>query len=139
MGSTSGVVSDRALGRARTSDRTAPRGVSPSGDALANIAALIDDGGQITIGQLYPIECAAIANDGKYMFQSYHALSFYFDLKNDPREIHNLYASEPERARKLAASYFAFERSCKRYNPDYVGIKLDPKSIEHLKSLGYIQ
>ena len=44
--------------RARTRDRTAPRGVSPSGDALANIAALIDDGGQITIGQLYPIECA---------------------------------------------------------------------------------
>jgi len=37
--------------------------VSPSGDALANIAALIDDGGQITIGQLDPIECAAIAND----------------------------------------------------------------------------
>jgi len=29
--------------------------VSPSGDALANIAALIDDGGQITIGQLHPI------------------------------------------------------------------------------------
>lgn len=37
--------------------------MSPSGDALANIAALIDDGGQITIGQLDPIECAAIAND----------------------------------------------------------------------------
>jgi len=85
------------------------------------------------------VQKAAIANDCKYMFQSFHALSFYFDLKNDPREIHNLYASEPERARKLAASYFAFERSCKRYNPDYVGIKLDPKSIEHLKSLGYIQ
>jgi len=37
--------------------------VSLSGDALASIAALIDDGGQITIGRLYPIECAAIAND----------------------------------------------------------------------------
>lgn len=37
--------------------------MSPSGDALANIAALIDDGGQITIGQLHPIACAAIAND----------------------------------------------------------------------------
>ena len=37
--------------------------MSPTGDALANIAALIDDGGQITIGQLDPIECAAIAND----------------------------------------------------------------------------
>ena len=36
--------------------------MSPSGDALANIAALIDDGGQITIGRLDPIECAAIAN-----------------------------------------------------------------------------
>jgi len=38
--------------------------VSPSCDALANIAALIDNGGQITVGQLYPIACAAIANDG---------------------------------------------------------------------------
>lgn len=37
--------------------------MSASGDALASIAALIDDGGQITIGRLYPIECAAIAND----------------------------------------------------------------------------
>ncbi len=49
--------------RVRTRDRTAPRGVSPTGDALANIAALIDDGGQITIGRLDPIACAAIAND----------------------------------------------------------------------------
>ena len=30
---------------------------------LANIAALIDDGGQITIGALHPIKCAAVAND----------------------------------------------------------------------------
>ena len=31
--------------------------------ALANIAALIDNGGQITLGALDPIECVAIAND----------------------------------------------------------------------------
>jgi len=31
--------------------------------SLANIAALIDDGGHITIGALHPIACAAIAND----------------------------------------------------------------------------
>jgi hypothetical protein len=49
--------------RARTRDRTATRGVSPPGEALANIAELIDTGGQITVGQLYPIACAAIAND----------------------------------------------------------------------------
>jgi hypothetical protein len=36
--------------------------VSPPGDALANIAELIENGGQITVGQLYPIACAAIAN-----------------------------------------------------------------------------
>ena len=36
--------------------------MSPSGDALANIAALIEEGGQITIGRLDPIACAAIAN-----------------------------------------------------------------------------
>jgi hypothetical protein len=29
---------------------------------LANIAALIDDGGQITLGALDPIKCVAIAN-----------------------------------------------------------------------------
>lgn len=35
---------------------------TPSDD-LVNIAELIDDGGQISIGQLYPIPCAAVAND----------------------------------------------------------------------------
>ena len=43
------------------------RVISPSGAAarplLANIAALIDNGGQITLGALDPIKCAAIAND----------------------------------------------------------------------------
>lgn len=45
------------------------RGIAPgrvagqAQSALANIAALIDDGGQITIGALHPIACAAIAND----------------------------------------------------------------------------
>ena len=34
---------------------------NPSG--LANIAAFIEEGGQITIGALRPIKCAAIAND----------------------------------------------------------------------------
>ena len=37
---------------------------APGQPQLANIAALIDDGGQITIGALHPIKCAAIADDG---------------------------------------------------------------------------
>ena len=33
------------------------------GLALANIATLIDSGGQITLGALHPIKCVAIANN----------------------------------------------------------------------------
>lgn len=31
---------------------------------MKNIEALIDDGGDITLGAIYPIECAATAADG---------------------------------------------------------------------------
>ena len=40
-----------------------PGGVSTPSDDLANIAELIDDGGQISIGGVRPIPCAAVAND----------------------------------------------------------------------------
>ncbi len=43
---------------------TAPSSIAAqSPSSLANIAAFIDEGGQITIGALRPIKCAAIAND----------------------------------------------------------------------------
>lgn len=49
--------------RTPTRERTAPRGVGTPGDALENIDELISSGGQISIGQISPIPCAAIAND----------------------------------------------------------------------------
>jgi hypothetical protein len=49
--------------RASTRDRAAPGGLSTSLDALQNIVALIDSGGQISIGAIQPIPCAAIASD----------------------------------------------------------------------------
>ena len=49
--------------RPASRDRAAPRGVSASLDALQNIAELIDNGGQISIGGIHPIPCAAVAND----------------------------------------------------------------------------
>jgi hypothetical protein len=49
--------------RATTGDRAAPGGVGASLDALQNIVALIDSGGQISIGGIHPIPCAAVAND----------------------------------------------------------------------------
>lgn len=47
----------------RTRERAAPRSVSATSDALENIDALISSGGQISLGQMSPIRCAAIAND----------------------------------------------------------------------------
>jgi arylsulfatase A-like enzyme len=82
---------------------------------------------------------AAILNNYKYIYQSVGGVSLFFNLKNDPQEINNLYFNNQKLANKLASSYFNFERFCPRFNPDYVGIKLDQKSIEHLKTLGYIQ
>ena len=49
--------------RTRTRERAAPRGVSTPGDALENIDELVSSGGQISVGQIPPIPCAAIAND----------------------------------------------------------------------------
>ena len=49
----------KRAGRGTAPSRLAAKSQSP----LANIAALIDQGGQITLGALRPIKCAAIAND----------------------------------------------------------------------------
>ena len=49
--------------RTRTRERAAPRGVSTPSDALENIDELISSGGQISVGQMSPIPCAAVAND----------------------------------------------------------------------------
>ncbi len=44
--------------------RAASRSVADcSGNGLKNIAALIESGGQVSIGKLWPIACAAVAND----------------------------------------------------------------------------
>lgn len=91
------------------------------------------------VGKPDRVQKAAIAGDLKYIFQAPEAVSLLFDLQQDPRERENLYSLRLADAKKLAASYFSFERGCRRYNPDYVDIQLDAKSIEHLKTLGYIQ
>lgn len=49
--------------RTRSPNRGTAGGLSTPSAEFANIAELIDDGGQISIGKLYPIACAAVAND----------------------------------------------------------------------------
>jgi choline-sulfatase len=73
----------------------------------------------------------------KYIFEAPDTHSL-FNLKGDPGENRNLYAEEQRTAHKLAANLFAFEKACPRYNADYVEIRLDEKSIEQLRSLGYV-
>ncbi len=85
------------------------------------------------------VHYASIFKDFKYMYQSNGWGNLFFDLKTDPQEAKNIYAGSQPQAKELAASYFKFEQDCRRFNPDYVDIKLDKKSIEQLKSLGYIR
>jgi len=50
-------------GRSKPGSRVAP---APADDPLAglpNVTTLIETEGQITLGQLYPVGCVAIAND----------------------------------------------------------------------------
>jgi hypothetical protein len=55
--------------RKRAGPRTAQSRVTPAGDAfLPNITALIDHGGQISLGAIGPIRCAAVANDEDQCF-----------------------------------------------------------------------
>jgi hypothetical protein len=81
---------------------------------------------------------ACILGDLKYIFVS-PGTHFLFDLSSDPGENRNLYAEEPSAAQKLAANLFAYEKTCPRYNSDYVDIELDKKTIEQLRSLGYVR
>jgi hypothetical protein len=41
-------------------------------------------------------------------------------------------------ARMLAANLFAYEKDSPRHNTAYVDIELDNKSLEQLRTLGYV-
>ncbi len=51
--------------RSRPRARSGRLAQPPPSGPLAHIARLIDGGGQITVGRLHPIACAAIATDGE--------------------------------------------------------------------------
>jgi hypothetical protein len=57
------VESRKRVRRGTAPGRVASLSGASEGLLLANIAALIDNGGQITLGALHPIACVAIAND----------------------------------------------------------------------------
>lgn len=46
----------------------ARRTSKPSAAPFPTLQAFIDSGGHINVGRIHPIECAAIANDGRTMY-----------------------------------------------------------------------
>jgi arylsulfatase A-like enzyme len=84
------------------------------------------------------VQEACLSGDFKYIFVNPDK-HFLFDLKSDPGENRNRYSEDLNTARRLAANLFDFEKSCPRYNADYVDIQLDKEATEQLRSLGYIR
>lgn len=83
------------------------------------------------------LQKVCLNGDDKYTFKA-PATHSLIDMKRDPGEDHNRYTKDQKTAHRLARNLFAFEKACPRYNPDYVDIQLDKKSIEQLRSLGYV-
>jgi arylsulfatase A-like enzyme len=81
---------------------------------------------------------ASICGDLKYIFVS-PKTHLLFDLKLDPGEERDIYAQGQQQADILAKNLFTYEKTCPRFNADYVDIELDKKSLEELRSLGYVR
>lgn len=83
------------------------------------------------------LQKACLYQDYKYIYKFPKGHSLFY-LKNDPGERKNRYAHEGKIAQMLATNLFTYEKDSPRYNAAYVEIELDKKSIEQLRTLGYI-
>lgn len=57
------MESRKRAGRGAAPSRIAPAADVLSLDSLPHLTALIEQGGQLTLGALRPVKCAAVAND----------------------------------------------------------------------------
>jgi len=83
------------------------------------------------------LQKACLYREHKYIYKSpdKHLL---FDLNEDPGERRNRFADDRKMGRRLAANLFAYEKDSPRYNAAYVDIELDNKTLEQLRTLGYV-
>ena len=88
-------------------------------------------------GRKDKLQEACLYQDYKYIYKFPKGHSLFY-LKNDPGERKNRYAHEGKIAKMLATNLFTYEKDSPRYNAAYVDIELDKKSIEQLRTLGYI-
>lgn len=83
------------------------------------------------------LQKACLYREHKYIYKSPDKHLLY-DLKEDPGERRNRFADGREMARRLATKLFAYEKDSPRHNAAYVDIELDNKSLEQLRTLGYV-
>jgi len=81
---------------------------------------------------------AVIYNKFKYIYK-FPSEELFYNIMTDFNEERNIINEARNLALKLKAYYFKFEKSAPRFNPDYVGITLDQKALQELKTLGYLQ
>ncbi len=81
---------------------------------------------------------AVVRGNWKYIL-SFSGSQELYNLENDPREKLNEIDNAPEIAGSLRDQLINFETNCTKYGQESVTITLDEKTLDHLKSLGYLQ
>ena len=61
-----------------------------------------------------------------------------YDLGSDPGEKHDVYAEQPEIARRLMCQLVAYARQQFPYEKGAAGLQYDPEQLRELRSLGYV-
>jgi len=83
------------------------------------------------------LQKACLYREHKYIYQAPDR-HWYYNLKEDPNERRNRFSDGRKTARMLAANLFTYEKDCPRYNAASIDVELDKKSLEQLRTLGYV-
>ncbi len=81
---------------------------------------------------------SVVHGDWKYIVTS-PSREEVFNLKDDPGEQANRIAAARTIAERLKAALYDFEKNCKKNKQRKIGLYLNRKTLEKLKSLGYLQ
>lgn len=81
---------------------------------------------------------AVVHGNWKYILSLSGSEELY-NLENDPRETHNEIDNAPEIAESLRDQIMNFESNCTKYGQESVTTSLDKETVDHLRSLGYLQ
>jgi arylsulfatase A-like enzyme len=75
----------------------------------------------------------------KYIYNTDSKTGELYDLQNDPGERKNLANDDPETAERMRNEILRWAEITRRATSEQTGVKIDDKSVEKLRSLGYIR